>query len=171
MSPLLATRLVTWWGVGTLSKAPGTLGSLAALPLAYAIHTLAGSLALAMASGLIFALGIVACHHYLRTHPEKDDPQEIVIDEVAGQCLLLSVCAPTLTGYLLGFVLFRLCDICKPWPISFADRTIGGGLGVMLDDMLAALYPIALTALYIGVLYGLGVSTLLADLLWQIYPR
>ena len=64
----------------------------------------------------------------------------MVIDEVAGQWLVLVVVPPDLVLYAAGFVLFRIADIVKPWPASWIDRTVKGGLGVMLDDTAAALY-------------------------------
>jgi len=64
----------------------------------------------------------------------------VVIDEVAGQWLTLLVAPPDLLLYLAGFLLFRLFDIRKPWPVSWADQSLPGGLGVMVDDLLAGLY-------------------------------
>ena len=69
-----------------------------------------------------------------------EDPKQVVIDEIAGQWLVLLIVPPGALEYALGFVLFRIFDIFKPWPVSWADRTIKGGFGVMLDDILAALY-------------------------------
>ena len=87
-------------------------------------------------------IGWWASNQYLKATGRDDDPREIVVDEVAGQWLLLAVLFPTWHSYLVGFILFRLFDIAKPWPVSVADRKIKGGIGVMFDDMLAALYPI-----------------------------
>jgi phosphatidylglycerophosphatase A len=64
----------------------------------------------------------------------------VVIDEVAGQLLTLLVVPPTFINYLIGFVLFRIADIVKPWPANWVDQNIKGGLGIMLDDILAATY-------------------------------
>ena len=68
------------------------------------------------------------------------DPGEVVIDEVAGQWLTLLAVPPDPILYAAGFVLFRIFDIFKPWPVGWADRELGGGLGVMVDDLLAGLY-------------------------------
>lgn len=68
------------------------------------------------------------------------DPGPVVIDEVAGQWLTLALVPPDWLYYVLGFALFRLADIFKPWPASWADKKVDGGLGVMLDDVLAAVY-------------------------------
>jgi len=134
--------IATWFGCGLSPIVSGTVGSLGALPFAYFIQTSFGNFGLFSASIIIFAVGIWASSEYLRHHPEKQDPGQIVVDEVAGQWLLLSVLLPTWQAYLLGFILFRVFDILKPWPVSLADEKIHGGLGVMMDDMLAAFYPI-----------------------------
>jgi phosphatidylglycerophosphatase A len=81
------------------------------------------------------------------------DPQSIVIDEIAGQWLVLLAVPPDPLLYGLGFALFRAADIWKPWPVSLADKRVGGGLGVMLDDVLAAIY--AGLALY-GISFFIG---------------
>ncbi len=133
----------TWFGVGLSPKAPGTVGSIAALPFAYLIQHIGGNGALFIAAIISFLVGCWACEKYL-PYTDKLDPREMVIDEVHGQWLLLSVMPMTLTSYVIGLALFRFFDILKPWPISVADRNIHGGFGVMLDDTLAALYPIVL---------------------------
>jgi phosphatidylglycerophosphatase A len=66
----------------------------------------------------------------------------VVIDEVAAQWLVLAAAPPHLLAYAAGFVLFRIADIVKPWPASWADRAVHGGLGIMLDDILAAVYAV-----------------------------
>ncbi|MCS5606589.1 MAG: phosphatidylglycerophosphatase A, partial [Alphaproteobacteria bacterium] len=70
----------------------------------------------------------------------------VVIDEVAGQLLVLIVAPLEPLYYFAGFLVFRLCDITKPWPASWADRKVSGGLGIMLDDVLAALYGLVAIA-------------------------
>lgn len=134
--------IATWFGCGLSPVISGTAGSLGALPFAYVIHVTLGSMALFVASLLMFVIGWWASNQYLLHTGRDDDPREIVVDEVAGQWLLLSVLLPTWQSYLVGFILFRIFDITKPWPVCVADEKIKGGLGVMFDDMLAALYPI-----------------------------
>jgi len=141
--------LATWFGAGLLPKAPGTWGSLAALPFAWLIFDLGGVVGLAVATIIVFGLGCWAADAYVR-ELGGDDPGPVVIDEVAGQWLTLLVVPPDLVLYALGFVFFRITDIFKPWPANWADRQIKGGLGIMLDDIFAALYAAA--ALY-GVQY------------------
>lgn len=85
---------------------------------------------------VVFLLGWWATFRALPSFKSLD-PKEVVIDEVAGQGLALVLCPPSWLGLLLGFVLFRLLDILKPWPISYVDRKIKNALGVMLDDMVA----------------------------------
>lgn len=140
MQPFIVV-LVTWFYSGLSPKAPGTAGSLAALPFAYVIHAYAGGQYLLLAAIAMFFVGWWATRQYLRAHPEKSDPKEVVVDEVAAQWLLLSVMLPTWQSYLVGFALFRLFDALKPWPVSWFDKNIKGAFGVMLDDIIAALIP------------------------------
>jgi len=142
----LAKILATWFGAGLLPKAPGTWGSLAALPFAWIIVSTGGVAALAVATAVVSAVGWWAADRYVR-QTGVADPSEVVIDEVAGQWLTLLVVPADLWFYLAGFALFRLFDIRKPWPVSWADRCLPGGLGVMVDDIFAGLYAAA-------VLYG-----------------
>ena len=138
----IATLLATWFGAGRLPVAPGSWGSLAALPLAWLIVWLGGWTALAAATLLVFLVGWWAADRVV-AEAGIADPGWVVIDEVAGQWLTLLFVPPGLKAYAAGFVLFRLFDIAKPWPVSWADRRIGGGLGVMIDDILAGLYALA----------------------------
>ncbi len=126
-----------------MPKAPGSWGSAAALPLAWLIHGWLEGPGLAIAALFIFLIGIWAAQAYADA-AGGGDPAPVVIDEVAGQMLTLSVVPTELWLYGAGFILFRLADIWKPWPVSWADRTIKGGLGIMLDDILAAIYAGAL---------------------------
>jgi phosphatidylglycerophosphatase A len=131
--------LATWFGVGRLPGAPGTWGSLAALPLAWLLMAAGGALLLLAAAVLVFALGLWASDRYMKA-VGVHDPGAIVIDEVAGQWLTLAVAPLDPLAYLLGFVLFRIADVLKPWPASWLDRRVGGAFGVMIDDVAAAAY-------------------------------
>ncbi len=137
-----ALLIATWFGAGLARKSPGTFGSLASLPFAYMIHSSFGGFALLVFAMLAFAVGCWASGQYVKRHPGAHDPGTIVIDEVAGQSLALCAFAPTWQAYLLGFLLFRLFDIIKPWPVSWADRKLHGSAGVMVDDLLAGFYPV-----------------------------
>jgi phosphatidylglycerophosphatase A len=128
--------LATWFGAGLSPVAPGTVGSLAALPLAYLLNYYLGVVALAVGIVVVFLVGIWAAHSFSR-RTASHDAGPIVIDEVAGQWLALLLVPPDLVLYAIGFALFRLADIIKPWPIGLADKRIKGGFGVMFDDILA----------------------------------
>ncbi len=136
------TFVATWFGTGLAPIAPGTVGSLAALPFAYVIHNAFGAPILAVAALFIFIMGIWVSDIYMELHDRKDDPKEVVIDEVAGMWLLLVFVPPTMAGYLVAFILFRIYDIAKPWPISWFDERFKSGFGVMFDDIIAAIFGI-----------------------------
>ena len=141
----LDSLIATWFGAGLLPKAPGTWGSLAALPFAAAIVWLGGPWALLAAAVLLFLVGIWASAKYAGS---RADPGEVVVDEVVAQWLVIFPVALDLKLYLLAFVTFRVADILKPWPANWADRRIKGGLGIMLDDILAA--PYAMVVCYLA---------------------
>ncbi len=146
-----AVVLATWFGAGLLPITPGSWGALAALPVAWAIRSLWGVPGLAIAAALVFALGWWAAAAVARASGLAD-PGAIVIDEVAAQWLVLLAAPRDLPAWAIAFVLFRLFDICKPWPIGWADRRIHGGFGIMLDDLLAAGYA----ALVLSALLAIG---------------
>ena len=139
--------LATWFGAGLLPKAPGTWGSLAALPFAWLIAWAGGWPALALAIVLVSLVGWWAADRYI-IQVGHEDPGQVVIDEVAGQWLVLLLTPPDIVSYAVGFALFRLFDITKPWPAGWADRAVKGGLGTMLDDLLAGAYGLALMLLF-----------------------
>ena len=131
-----AHLLATWFGAGLSPVAPGTAGSLAALPFAYLLSHYLGIIGLGVAIAVVLVIGVWAAHRYsVRTASHDAGP--IVIDEVAGQWLALLLVPADIVLYAIGFALFRLADIIKPWPIGWADKRIKGGFGVMFDDLLA----------------------------------
>lgn len=130
--------LSTGFGLGLLPIAPGTWGSLLALPIAWGFAPLGMTISLVSAAALT-AIGIWAIDRTLAESAVMDPP-EIVIDEVCAQWLVLAVLPQDLLAYALGFFAFRAADIVKPWPAGWADRNVAGALGVMLDDLLAAPY-------------------------------
>ncbi len=145
MRPSLAAPgvlLATWFGAGYLPKAPGTWGSAAALPLAWGIVEVAGLQGLLIATIVVFVTGVWAANDYM-ARSGVDDPGPVVIDEVAGQWMVLAVVPLDLAWFLVGFALFRLFDVAKPWPVNVMDRNIKGGFGVMLDDIGAGVYAAA----------------------------
>jgi phosphatidylglycerophosphatase A len=133
--PHPATWIATWFGAGLAPVAPGTVGSLAALPFAWAIDRSLGKPALALAGGLLFLVGLWASGHYAE-RTGIADPPEVCVDEVAAIWILLALLPMSLIGYVLGFIAFRAADILKPWPANLADRHVQGGFGIMLDDLL-----------------------------------
>jgi phosphatidylglycerophosphatase A len=130
------------FGTGLAKKAPGTWGTLAGLallPLLYLLPLWLGLVVIGLAS----VFGIWLCGRVaddLGVH----DHGGIVWDEIVGIWITLILLPNTWQWWLLGFVLFRILDIFKPWPISWLDRHVAGGLGIMLDDMLAGLIAAAL---------------------------
>ncbi|MBU0723517.1 MAG: phosphatidylglycerophosphatase A [Alphaproteobacteria bacterium] len=149
MSPLHpAYILTTWFWVGRIPFAPGTWGSLAALPFGWALMTYGGWLETLFAAALLFAIGCWSSAAYARGIGRKD-PGSAVIDEVVGQWMVLAVLPLDIWAYVMGFVLFRLFDVLKPWPVSVADRKLTGGFGIMADDVAAALYAMAVAALLV----------------------
>jgi len=133
-----ARLIATGFGIGYLPIAPGTWASLASLPLAWLIALNYGQMGLAIAALIALLGGIWASNTTEKLTGEKD-PSSIVIDEVAGQWITLIAVAPDLMLYGAGFVLFRIFDIFKPWPVSWAEG-LPGGFGVMMDDVLAGIY-------------------------------
>jgi phosphatidylglycerophosphatase A len=147
------TALATLFGLGRLPFAPGTWGSLGAIPAAWALHALGGFPLFAAATIGLFAAGLWAVGAYV-AETGDGDPSEVVVDEVVGMWLTLWPLSLGLwhagqpgwvfpwPGWALGFVLFRLLDIRKPWPVNRAER-VHGALGVMLDDVAAGLIAAA----------------------------
>jgi phosphatidylglycerophosphatase A len=128
-------------GAGLMPKAPGTWGTLGALPIYAALLPLHADWVMAVAAALLFVVGIWAAGHAGRTLGVSDH-SGIVIDEIAAFLLVLAFTPRTFAWCLAAFLLFRFFDIVKPWPIRLADRKIKGGFGVMFDDLLAALMAI-----------------------------
>lgn len=127
-------RLVASCGnLGFLTKVPGTLASAVAMVIGYFIAVFAAPWVLVPLSLLVLGLGFWAC---LRLPERNDDPGWACIDEVAGQWFAMAFAPATAGGALAAFALFRLFDIAKPWPVSWADRK-KGAFGIMMDDMLA----------------------------------
>lgn len=142
----LAGVIATWFGAGRMPVAPGTAGSLAALPFGWAIVHLGGNAALLVAIAAISLIGWWAAGRYAEA-TGMDDPGSVVVDEVVGQWIALLAVPLAPLPYALAFIAFRLFDIAKPWPVNWADRRLPGGLGIMADDVLAGLYAALLLLL------------------------
>jgi phosphatidylglycerophosphatase A len=132
------------FGSGLSPIAPGTAGSLAALFPYLLLRELRLPFYLAFLV-VAFALGVWVSAYAVRKL-RIADPGVIVWDEFVGQWLALALAPHDWKWIIIGFILFRLFDVWKPWPVSWADRTIKGGLGVMLDDVLAGLYAATIVA-------------------------
>ena len=133
------------FGAGLAPYAPGTFGSIVGVVAAWWVLELPLAARVAVVLGVI-ALGIWICGESARRLGKHDD-QRIVLDEIAGVLLTsLAVVEKTLFALALVFVLFRIFDIWKPWPIRDVDHSLKGGLGIMLDDLIAALYAAACVA-------------------------
>ena len=135
----------TWFGVGLMRPAPGTWGSLAALLIWYFAEFLHSSIHIVLPIFILFSW--LACSKASQDSQFKDH-SSIVIDEVAGMLVALSFVDHEIIIYLWVFLLFRLFDIWKPWPVSWADKNVKGGLGILLDDLIAGLFTG-------GIIYGI----------------
>ena len=127
--------LALGFGSGLLPRAPGTAGTLVAVPLYLLCATLPGY-AYLLVTALAFAVGVYLCGRTARALGLHDHPG-IVWDEVVGYLVTMAWAPPGVLWVVLGFVCFRLFDILKPWPIRAFDRSVHGGFGIMLDDLLA----------------------------------
>ena len=131
-------------GAGLAPRAPGTAGTAAAIPI-YLVVAAQPIAAYVVVTALVIAAGVWACGRTARDLGVHDHPG-IVLDEIAGFLVTMTALPLDWRWIAAGFVAFRLLDIVKPWPISLADRRIGGGLGIMLDDVIAG--AIACAALH-----------------------
>ncbi len=140
-----AYMFATWFHIGSMPVAPGTWGSLFALPLAYFCIYWGGGWWLLTAAVLVFLLGVWATRIVL-TYTTNKDPSFVVIDEVVGQMLVFLGVGNILHlhldrwYFLAGFALFRFFDIVKIWPASYYDQHVHSAFGVMMDDVVAGLY-------------------------------
>lgn len=129
------------FGAGLLPKAPGTMGTLVAVPI-YLILSMLPMAAYLAVLAVMIAVGIWVCGA-TANDIGTDDPAPIVWDEIVG-FLIAMIAAPAGWIWVIsGFLLFRLFDIYKPWPISTIDDRLHGGLGIMLDDIVAGLMSLA----------------------------
>lgn len=138
------TLIATACGLGYVPYSPGTVASAATLPLAWFV----GAGILPILALALFLIGWGAADAFVRRTGVEDSPH-VVIDEVAGQCLALLPAPHDLGAFAVGFLAFRAADILKPWPVSWAERKLPGGLGVMADDLLAAVYAGLIVYLFV----------------------
>ncbi|MDR4505226.1 MAG: phosphatidylglycerophosphatase A [Candidatus Scalindua sp.] len=152
--------IATWFGSGLLPKAPGTWGSLIAIPFAFILYLYTGPYGLMSGTVALFFIGVWASNNAER-NAQRKDPGFIVVDEVVGQWIALF---PLSFSFIfnnhdslnfifasissVAFISFRIFDIWKPWPIRNIDTSIPGGLGIMLDDVIAGAYALIITTLF-----------------------
>ncbi|MFK8027983.1 MAG: phosphatidylglycerophosphatase A [Gammaproteobacteria bacterium] len=128
------------FGSGLAPKAPGTFGTLAAIPIYLLLAPLSLSEFIVILSVLcLFSIYIAGkSAQMLGVH----DHGGIVIDEICGYLVTMALAPPGWQWVIIGFVLFRIFDIFKPWPINLLDKRISGGLGIVLDDLMAGIYAL-----------------------------
>jgi phosphatidylglycerophosphatase A len=135
-----STIVASVFGIGYFPFASGTLMSLIAIPFAIMIARAGGGIAILAAAIVVSVIGVWACDDHVRV-TRRHDPSECVIDELAGQWLACAGISfdlgpARLQEFALAFLLFRLFDILKPWPIAAMEK-LPGGVGVMADDLVA----------------------------------
>lgn len=133
-----ALFLAFGFGSGLAKKAPGTFGTLAAIPL-YLLFVQTDLLIYSLLTISVTVVGVWICGVAAEKLGEHDFGG-IVWDEIAGFLITMWLVPFSWQNLLLGFVLFRIFDIVKPWPIKWIDRQVHGGLGIMLDDVLAGIF-------------------------------
>ncbi|AOE50654.1 phosphatidylglycerophosphatase A family protein [Kangiella sediminilitoris] len=136
------------FGSGLLPKAPGTWGTLIAIPVWYLLSALSLPYYL-MAAALLSIVGVGLCHYTAKKLGVHDHPG-IVWDEICGYLVTMIAVPVSWQWALAGFVLFRVFDILKPWPIKWLDKKVHGGFGIMVDDLLAGGFALAI--LHIAIL-------------------
>lgn len=131
-----AYALATWFGCGLSPVAPGTVGTLGALPLFLVVRS-GGPLAVLAAALVVTVIGVWSSSIVTRTSG-IEDPQLVVIDEVAGVLIALAAAPPGARGIAAAVILFRIFDMTKPFPARRAER-LRGGWGIVLDDVVAGI--------------------------------
>jgi phosphatidylglycerophosphatase A len=135
--------LATWFGAGLINPAPGTWGSLVAIPFGLIIYKVTGLTGLLLATILVTFIGYWAAKRF-QEETGVHDCKAVVIDEVAGQWLVLLPALfwadIELMWIAIAFVLFRIFDIVKPWPASYFDKKVDNAFGVMADDIVAGIF-------------------------------
>jgi phosphatidylglycerophosphatase A len=136
----LIMLIATGCYAGYLPKVPGTWGSLVGLLLFYLLRPLSLPVYLAVVA-FLFVVGTLAAGEAEKILDTRD-PKIVVIDEIVGMLVTMTAVPATPLNMALGFILFRIFDIGKPFPVSFFDQRFHGGPGIMLDDVMAGLYSL-----------------------------
>jgi phosphatidylglycerophosphatase A len=137
----VARVLALWFGCGRVPFAPGTAGTLGAIPL-YLLVRPYGTFAVLATAIALTAIGVWAAGR-VAAQTGLHDPQIVVIDEVAGVHVAWLAAPASPSGLVLGFILFRLFDQLKPWPARLAERRLPGGWGIVFDDIAAGVWAAA----------------------------
>ena len=145
---------LTFLNIGKIKHAPGTFASLAACALFFLLLNFLNYNVIFLITLSLLFYSFVAINNSFNEF-EKEDPQEIVIDEVVGQMLTLLAIPiyetlyplPNIYYFVVAFLFFRLFDVWKPYPISYVDSDVKGALGIMLDDIIAGIYSIIIITL------------------------
>ncbi|MCC5879740.1 MAG: phosphatidylglycerophosphatase A [Idiomarina sp.] len=136
------------FGSGLAPKAPGTFGTLAAIPVVILAACL-GTMGFIIATVIVSVVGIYLCGYTAKAMGEHDHPA-IVWDEIAGYMVAMIAVPLSWQTLLVAFILFRIFDIIKPWPIRYLDKRVHGGFGIMIDDILAGLASLAIIHLLLS---------------------
>ena len=148
----LGVFVATCGYIGYAPFAPGTFGSAAGLVAFYLVRQTGSVIVELAAIVVVFAVGVWSAHEAER-HFGKTDPGPVVIDEVVGMLITLAFLPVNLTGAIAGFLVFRVLDVFKPWPSGRFEH-LPGGLGVMADDGMAAIYGNLLMRAFIALAPG-----------------
>ncbi len=140
--------LATGFGVGLSPIAPGTFGTLIAIPIYIAFWQYISIVTYALLLVISTIVAVAICKRAAKNFGVADHPG-IVIDEMLGFWLTMFSIPPNILTIILGFILFRIFDIVKPWPIRWCDKNVKGGLGIVLDDLIAGLFALILLKLFI----------------------
>jgi len=130
--------LGTWFGLGLVPWAPGTIGTIGAIPLVWFFQRL-GPMQYMYATVIFAVVSVFVAQAYEDQVAAGHDPSEFVLDEVAGFLITMTWIPFTWPYLLTGFILFRLLDIVKPFPISWVDAKVPGGFGAVADDLVAGI--------------------------------
>tara|TARA_B100000941_G_C28476254_1_gene539357 strand:+ start:326 stop:820 length:495 start_codon:yes stop_codon:yes gene_type:complete len=159
MFKIINANFVTLFGIGKLPKIPGSYASLATVIFLYSLFHIFGFQAnffLFILVG-VFIVSIFAINFYIKDKKNKD-PKEIVIDEFIGQSIPICLYeiahseiinqTNVITFYFIMFILFRIFDVSKPYPVNYYDKNFKNGFGVIMDDICAGLYVVGILVLY-----------------------
>lgn len=150
MNNRLNTIISSFFFLGNSPIAPGTAGTLGSIPLYYLMVTYLDGIQYLVFLLLLMALAIKVSSNAQRIY-KREDPREVVIDEVVGFLVTMAFIAPTITNIVLGFLLFRALDILKPFPCRRLEK-LSGGYGIVMDDVAAGVWANVLLVAIINIL-------------------